>query len=144
MNLTNWHYIGIIILILDIVWIVFYYYYAAVKIYNFKEKTNKTEQDRILKKLFAFQNNITCRQEEYQYLGYLWIRKKRGEWYLKIPREMIENSTTTKYKIISQSWFHKLRKGEKIHINFADKYHTEVRLSAQITVKNYIATSRQL
>lgn len=144
MNLTTWHYIGIAILTLDIIWIVFYYYYATVKVYNFKEKTNKTEQGRILKKLFTFQNNITCRQEEYQYLGYLWIRKKRSGYYLKIPQEMIEDSVTTKYQIISQSRFHKLKKGEKMHINFADKYHTEAKISAQITVKNYIATSHQL
>ncbi len=120
MNLTLWYYIGIILLFLDMVWITFYYYYATVKVYNFCENTN------------------------YQYLGYLWICKKRGEWYLKIPGEMIENSLTTEYKIVSQSWFHKLRKGEKIHISFEDKYQTEVRLSAKITVKNYIATSNQL
>ena len=120
MNLTYWHYMGIVILTLDIVWIVFYYYYATVKVYNFRENNH------------------------YQYLGYLWIRKKQGEYYLKIPQEMIEDYVTTKYKIISQSWFHKLRKGEKIHIDFADKYHMEARLSEKITVKNYIATSHQL
>ena len=122
MKLTTWHYIGIIVLILDIVWIVFYYYYATVKVYNYKGEAKKI----------------------YQYLGHLWIRKKRGEWYLKIPQEMIDNSVTTQYKIISQSWFHKFRKGEKIYINFADNYYTEAKLSAEITVKNYIATSHQL
>lgn len=120
MNLTIWHYIGIIIFLLDIVWIVFYYYYATVKVYNF------------------------CEGKHYRYLGYLWIRKKRGEWYLNIPREMVENSVTTKYKIISASWFHKFRKGEKMHISFAEKYRTETRLSAKIYVLNYIATSHYL
>ena len=120
MNLTTWHYIGIAFFISDIIWIVFYYYYATVKVYNLYEKAH------------------------FQYLGYLWIRKKRGEWYLEIPEEMIDNSLTTEYKIISQSWFHKFRKGEKIHISFAGKYQAEAKLSAKITVKNYIATSLRL
>lgn len=124
MQLSTWHYIGIAILTLDIVWIVFYYYYATVKVYNFQEKINN--------------------QETYQYLGYLWIRKKQNEYYLKIPREMIEDSITTGYKIVSQSMFHKLKKGEKMRIDFADQYYTEVKIYAQITVKNYIATSHQL
>lgn len=120
MKLANLHYIGIIILILDILWILFYYYYATVKIYNFQEKGN------------------------YKYLGILWIRKRRGHFYLKIPQEMIENSITTEYNITSESWFHKLRKGEKLYINFADNYDTQVVMEARITVKNYIATSHQL
>lgn len=120
MDLKNWYHIGITILILDIFWIIFYYYYATVKVYNF------------------------CEGKYYRYLGYLWIRKKRGEWYLMIPEEMVEDSVTTKYKIISASWFHKFRKGEKMHIDFAGKYRTEVRLSAKIPVQNYIATSHYL
>ena len=116
MHLTIWHYIGIAFFILEIIWIIFYYYYyyATVNIYNF------------------------CEKNEYQYLGYLWVRKIKGEWYLEIPKEMIEESLTTKYKIISQSVFHKLRKGEKIYINFADRYHTKARLEVEITVENYI------
>ena len=144
MNLTTWHYMGIIILILDIAWIVSYYYYATVKIYNFKKKASKIKQFSILKNIIVFQNNSSYRHEEYQYLGHLWIRKKGKEYYLKIPQEMIDNSITTKYKIISQSMFHKLKKGEKIQISFADKHHTEVRLDAEMNVKNYIATSHQL
>ena len=120
MHLTAWHYIGIAIVILDIIWIGFYYYYATVKIYNFQEK------------------------EKFQYLGYLWIRKKNEQYSLKIPQEMIENSVTTEYKITSESIFHQLRKGKKLYINFADNYDTEVIIEAQITVKNYIATSHQL
>lgn len=120
MKFTTWYYIGSIILILDIIWIAFYYYYATVKIYNFKQN------------------------KEYHYLGHLWIRKKRGQYYLKIPGEMIELSVTTQYKIVSQSAFHRFRKGEKLYVNFADEYQTEVRLSSLMTVKNYIATSHQL
>ena len=120
MNLTIWHYIGIIILSLDILWIVLYYNYATVKVYNFYEKN------------------------KYQYLGYLWIRKKRGEWYLNIPKEMIEESLTTKYKIISQSMFRQFIKGEKIYIIFADKYYTRTRMADEFIVENYIVTSHQL
>lgn len=133
MYLTIWHYIGITILILDIIWIVFYYYYATVKVYNFHEGNPQEGMFTAIQK-----------QKKYQYLGYLWVRKRQGEYYLKIPVEMIENSVTTKYKITSQSWFHMLRKGEKMHISFADQYMTEVKLDREITVKNYIATSHQL
>ena len=90
MKLTFLHYLGFLLLLLDILWIVFYYYYATVKVYNFYEGNH------------------------YRYLGYLWIRKKRGEWYLMIPENMVENSVTTKYKIVSASWFHKFRKGETL------------------------------
>ena len=120
MNLITWYYIGITIFILDVVWIFFYYCYAAVKIYNF------------------------CEGGYYQYLGYLWIGKKRGEWYLKIPKEMVENSVTTKYKIVSVFWFYKFKKGRKIHIDFAGAYRTEEKISTEILVQNYIATSGQL
>ena len=135
MDLKIWHYIGITVLVLDIGWIVFYYDYAAVKIYNFQGKIMKPEKEERLKRYH---------QKEYQCLAYLWIHKKEGEYYLKIPQEIIDNSVTTKYKIVSQSIFHKFRKGEKLHVNFADNYYTLVRLSAEITVKNYIATSHQL
>lgn len=144
MDLTSCNYIGIILLTLDIIWIMFYYYYATVKIYNFKETTNKIKLYKKITKQPAAQNNITIKREEYQYLGHLWIRKKRGEYYLKISQEMMEQSFTTKYKIVSQSMFHQFRKGEKIHINFADQYRTDAKLSAEITVKNYISTSHQL
>ena len=111
---------GIAILALDVIWILFYYYYATVKVYNLYEK------------------------EKYQYLGHLWIRKKRGEYYLFIPEEMINNSITTKYKIVSSSVFHQVRKGKKICINFAGKYDVQATVSARFTVKNYIATSHRL
>ena len=103
-----------------LLWITFYYYYAAVKVYNFLEK------------------------EKWVYSGCLWIRKKRGRHYLKVPREMLDNSTTTKYKFISQSGFHKRKRGETIQINFTEKYDVTVEIEAEITVKNYIATSHQL
>ena len=120
MNLTILSYIGITILLLDIIWILFYYYYGTVKVYNFIE------------------------EGKYQYLGFLWIRKKQGDWFLKIPKEMIENSVTTEYKLVSQSGFHTLRKGEKMYVSFRDKYVIKVRVFKEITVKNYIATSHQL
>ena len=144
MSLTSWYYIGVTILILDITFIMFYYYYATVKVYNFIQKTSKIERHCQRKKNKTFQNTHESAQEEYYYLGHLWIRKKRGEYYLKIPQEMLDESVTTKYKIVSQSMLHKIRKGDKIHINFADSYHVDTKLAAQITVKNYIATPHQL
>lgn len=120
MSITTWYYAGILILLLDLAWLAFFYYYGSVKIYNF------------------------CEGNCYCFLGYLWIHKKRGEWYLKIPKDMIENSLTTKYKIISVSWFHKFKKGEKMHIDFAGKYRGQVRIAAEIVVENYIAASTHL
>ena len=144
MSVTIWKYIGIIFLSLDMVWIMFYYYYATVKIYNFKEKNNAIRQKKKVIKRSTVRKKRICESEEYQYLGHLWIRKRRGEYYLTIPQEMIERSVTTRYKIVSQSMLHKFRKGKKIHVNFADKYHVDVKLSAEMTAKNYIATSHQL
>ena len=120
MNLATWYYIGIAILSLDIVWLSFFYYYGSVKIYNF------------------------CEDKRYCYLGYLWIHKKRGEWYLEIPEDMIDASVTTKYKIVSAFWFHKFQKGKKMHIDFAGKCREQVRISSEIIVDNYITTSRYL
>ena len=119
MQLTTWHYIGIFIFLLDLIWVVFYYYYATVKIYNF------------------------IQGEEYRYLGFLWIRRKQGEWFLMVPKDMIENSLTTKYKLVSQSGFHALRKGESLFVSFENKYEVKVKIEKEFWVTNYISTSNQ-
>ena len=119
MQLTTWHYIGIVIFLLDLIWIAVYYYYATVKIYNY------IEGDR------------------YHYLGFLWIRKKQGQWFLQVPKEMVENSLTTKYKLVSQSGFHALRKGESIFVSFENKYEVKAKIEKEFIVINYIATSTQ-
>lgn len=144
MNLAAWNYIGGMILISDIIWIVFYYYYATIKVYNFQGWVTQADKDGIFKKILGVCGFKICNQEKYRYMGILWIRKKKSGYYLKIPQEIVDNSITTKYRIISQSAFHKWRRGEKIHISFGEQYHTEVRAAANITVKNYIATSHQL
>ena len=105
MELTLLHYVGIIIFILDLIWISIYYYYGTVKIYNYVEKDN------------------------YQYLGFLWIRKQRGEWFLSIPANMIDNSITTKYKLVSASGFHTLHNGESLFVSFDNKYEVKVEIS---------------
>ena len=119
MQLTTWHYIGIVIFLLDLIWIAVYYYYATVKIYNY------IEGDR------------------YQYLGFLWIRKKQGQWFLQVPKEMVENSLTTKYKLVSQSGFHALRKGQSIFVSFENKYEVKTKIEKEFIVTNYISTSNQ-
>ena len=119
MELTTLHYIGIIIFILDFIWIAIYYYYGTVKIYNYVEK------------------------DKYQYLGFLWIRKKYGEWFLSIPHEMIENSLTTKYKIVSSSGFHTLRTGQTLFVSFDNKYEVKAQISKEFYANNYIHTSNQ-
>ena len=138
MNLTIWQYSGITILALDVLWMFFYYSYATVKVYNFHKKNNSAEIYSCKKGKRKFES------EEYLYLGSLLITQKRHRYELKIPQEMIENSQTTKYKIVVDSFWVKWKKREKIHINFADEYDTEETISAEITVKNYIATSHQL
>ena len=117
MKLTLWYYFGIIIFILDLIWIAFYYYYASVKIYNF------------------------IHGDKYQYLGFLWIRKKRGEWFLSIPQDMIDISITTKYKIISASGFHALRTGKSLFVNFNNQYEVKIKIAKEMEVINYIHTS---
>jgi len=119
MEITPWHYIGIIIFLLDFIWIAIYYYYGTVKIYNYIEKN------------------------KYRYLGFLWIRKKRGEWFLTIPQDMIDNSITTKYKIVSASGFHTLRNGQTLFVSFNDKYEIKVKIYKEFFAHNYIFTSRQ-
>jgi len=111
--------IGIIIIILDLLWVLFYYYGTA-KIYNLTE------------------------QKQYQYLGYLWIRKKHGEYLLSLPKEMIHNSYTTQYKIIPEKHFCKGKEEARLRVCFGDKYVVITEVSKEITVKNYIATSNQL
>lgn len=112
--------IGIIIAFLDIFWILIYYYYGAVKVYNFVEK------------------------KRYQYLGCIWIHRKKGEYYLKIPREMMKESFTTKYKIIPDNLFVKRKREQRLRICFDDKYEVYTMVSGEMTVKNHIATSSQL
>ena len=119
MQLTTWHYAGILIFILDFIWIAIYYYYATVKIYNY------IEGDR------------------YEYLGFLWIRKKQGEWFMTVPKDMIESSLTTKYKLVSQSGFHTLRKGQSIFVSFENKYEAKTKIEKEFIVTNYIFTSNQ-
>ena len=119
MQLTLWHYLGILIFILDFIWIAFYYYYGTVKIYNLEVG------------------------DVYQYLGILWIRKKGGQWFLVVPQDMLETSTTTKYKFVSQSGFHALRKDQTIFVSFANRYEVKVKISKVFYAHNYISTSNQ-
>ncbi|MBR5596966.1 MAG: hypothetical protein IKW30_06125 [Lachnospiraceae bacterium] len=119
MELTTLHYMGIIIFILDFIWISIYYYYGTVKIYNYNEG------------------------DKYHYLGFLWIRKKRGEWFITIPQDMIDNSITTKYKIVSASGFHALRNGQTLFISFNNNYEVKVKISKEFYASNYFCTSNQ-
>mgnify|MGYP003296342858 CR=1 FL=1 len=111
---------GVLLLVLHLLWIVIYYYYGAIKIYNLTEKN--------------------C----YQYLGCLWIKKVKGEYRLKIPQEMLDNSFTTQYKIVAEDLFVKRKQQEKVRICFGNKYYVYVTVGKEISVKNHIATSRQL
>ena len=119
MELTTLHFSGILIFILDLVWISIYYYYGTVKIYNYIEG------------------------DKYQYLGFLWIRKKRGEWFLTIPQDMIDHSMTTKYKIVSSSGFHALRNGQTLFVSFNNKFEVKVKISKEFYAFNYLCTSHQ-
>ncbi|MBR5578768.1 MAG: hypothetical protein IKW28_07220 [Lachnospiraceae bacterium] len=108
--------IGIILMAVDLGWLLFYYFYATVEVYNLKEK------------------------EDYQYMGHLWIKRKRGSHYLYIPKEMDLYSYTTEYRIVPGILFYYFNKGEEIRISFHGKYDVFPTVSEAITVKNHIAT----
>ena len=111
---------GTVLVLLYLVWILIYYYYGAVKIYNLTEK------------------------KQYRYLGCLWIHKQKGEYYLRIPGEMIEESVTTEYKLVLENLFVKQKEEQRVRICFEDKYDAFAKIAEEISVKNYIATSNQL
>lgn len=111
--------IGIIVMIFDLLWVMFYYY-GTVKVYNLTE------------------------HKQYKYLGYLWIRKKQGEYILHLPEEMIYNSHTTRYKIIPEKQFCMGKEEKHLRVCFGSKFVLITEISKEITVKNYIATSNQL
>ena len=56
---------------------------------------------------------------------------------------MIDNSITTKYKIVSASGFHTLRNGQTLFVSFNDKYEIKVKIYKEFFAHNYIFTSRQ-
>ena len=111
---------GGVLVLLHLFWILIYYYYGAIKIYNLKEKK--------------------C----YEYLGCLWIRKEKGEYCMQIPQEMLDKSFTTQYKIVTEEVFWRRKSKEKVRICFGNKYYTYVTVEKEISVKNHIATSNQL
>lgn len=112
--------VGAGIFLLDFYWILFYYFYATVEVYNLTQGN------------------------KYQYLGHLWIRKKEGEYYLWITPKMVSRSFTTEYKIVPGNWFEKVRKKKKIRISFCGQYEIFTQVRREITVKNHIATSIKL
>ena len=104
----------------DLLWLLFYYLYATVEIYNLVE------------------------EEKYRYMGSIWVKKKRGVYWLSVPKDMELRSYTTEYKIIPGCFFYYVNQGEKIRINFYDKYEIITEISDPIDVKNYIATYPRL
>ena len=111
---------GLVIFILHLLWLLIYYYYGAIKIYNLTEK------------------------KQYQYVGCLWIRKVKGEYLLKIPQEMLDQSYTTQYRIVPENLFLKGKEGENLRLCFGSQYYTTIKVEKEISVKNHIATSNQL
>ena len=107
--------LGILLLALDLGWLMFYYFYATVELYNLVE-------------------------DEYEYFGHLWICRKNRYYYIKIPQYMIDKSYTTKYQIVPGYFFYKINDNQKIRISFNGKYDVFTCVSDPITVKNHIAT----
>lgn len=116
MNLELLYQAGIWLMAADLLWLLFYYFYATVEVYNLVEENS------------------------YQYMGSLWIKKKKGDHYLYLTREIEERSYTTEYKIVPGCFFCFVNKKEKIRISFQGKYEVLTEISDPITVKNYIAT----
>ena len=120
MEISSLYQLGIVLMVMDLGWLLFYYFYATVEIYNLIEK------------------------EHYKYMGHLWIRKKKGSYYLYIPKKISFYSCTTEYKIIPGFFFYYINQGEEIRISFQGKYDIFLDVSDAITVKNYIATYPRL
>lgn len=112
--------IGTLLMVMDIGWLLFYYFYATVEIYNLVEK------------------------KSYKYMGHLWIRRKKGSYYLYIPKEISLYSYTTEYKVIPGFFFYAINRGAEIRISFHGKYDIFLNVSDAITVKNHIATCPRL
>ena len=108
--------IGIILLSLDLGWLIFYYFYATAEVYNLVEGS------------------------KYRYLGQVWIKRKKGEHYLYLHREIIEEAVTTEYKIVTGWIFYYSNKNEKIRISFQGSYDVMTSVTDPISVKNHIAT----
>lgn len=113
-------FLGAVIFLLDFGWLLFYYFYATVEVYNLTQGN------------------------KYQYLGHLWVKRKEGEYYLCLTEKMLSRSVTTQYKILPGSWFGKIQKKKKIRISFCGQYEIFTQVKMEITVKNHIATSIKL
>lgn len=120
MNQILLYQLGVWLMAADILWLLFYYFYATVEVYNLMEKGR------------------------YRYMGSLWIKKKKGQYYLQISEEMTESSYTTEYKVVPGIFFCFINRGQKIRINFQGKYEVFTEVTDPITVKNYIATYPRL
>ena len=109
-----------ILLFLAALIVLYYFLYGTAKIYNLQE------------------------EQEYQYLGRIWINKKEGEHYLFLSQELIDKSCTTLYKIVPGSMFAKLHEEEKLWLDFGHNYETFATIDREILAKNHVATSIKL
>ena len=119
MEINMLHKAGIGLIFLNLIFILMYYYGAA-KVYNLQE------------------------DKKYRYMGCFWIFKSNGEYVLRIPKEVLEESVTTQYRIYPEEAFRKWNRKRRIRISFADNYDIFTDISTVITVKNHIATSHRL
>lgn len=101
-------------------WLLYYYGYATVRIYNYEEGGN------------------------YAFLGRERIGRREGEFRLLILKEMVEASVTTRYKFRPGICFAKLHRGETLILDFAGEYRTLTEIDREMIAKNCIATSLKL
>ena len=120
MQISSIYQIGILLMVLDLGWLFFYYFYGTVELYNLVE------------------------DNRYKYMGHLWIKRKKGSYYLYIPKEISLSSDTTVYKIVPGAIFYYVNKGQEIRVSFHGKYDVFHKISDPITVKNHIATYSRL
>ncbi len=108
--------VGIILLFANLIRLLWNLLYGEVLVYNLREKGR------------------------YRLMGSFWIEEHRGALVLNLPREMVERSETTQYRLITGVCFTALHEGEILVIRFGEEYETFLPIGKRMQVKNHVAT----
>ncbi|MBQ9989798.1 MAG: hypothetical protein IJP31_02480 [Lachnospiraceae bacterium] len=108
--------LGLGLLIANLCWLFVFLFYGAVQVYNLQEG------------------------KHYIHLDNLWIERKRGQYTLHIPRDVIDRSVTTRYKIRTGWLFARLHEEELLCIRFGKEYDICLPIEREMIAKNHVAT----
>ncbi|MGN0306106.1 MAG: hypothetical protein ACI4D2_08135 [Lachnospiraceae bacterium] len=112
--------LGMTILLLNVCWLLIQLLYGGVSIYNLQVG------------------------ETYTYLGSRWIERKKGRYILSIPENMIERSSTTRYKLQTGRFFARIHQGRLLCIQFGKEHEACVPIRREMIAKNHVATCPRL